>query len=288
MGAPDRAIFAPAAEPTALSARDFERVRRLIQAYAGIHLNDSKHSMVYGRLARRLRAHGMASFGEYLDRLENDPGFAAVERQQFVNALTTNLTAFFREAHHFSMLAEFLQREPQRDWRLWCAAASTGEEPYSIAMTAIEALGTSASVRILATDIDTQVLARGERGVYPVEALPPCGEQRKRRFFLRGTGTHAGLARVRPEVARLVAFAQQNLQAEDWPAVRAFAPTLDVVFCRNVLIYFDKRARRRVLERIAAALRPGGLLMLGHSETLADWAGPFLSLGHTAYQRSAA
>jgi chemotaxis protein methyltransferase CheR len=293
MGARDGApelLPAPAADLAsreyAFERADFERVRRLIFAYAGISLNDGKHNMVYGRLARRLRATGMRSFREYLDRLEHDRDFAAVERQQFVNALTTNLTAFFREAHHFPILAEYLRAHAARgDLRLWCAAASTGEEPYSLAMTAIETLGPGTGVRILATDIDTQVLAHGERGVYRVDALGPCGADRVRRFFLRGTGANEGLARVRPELARLVSFAPLNLLADHWSALAAFAPTVDVVFCRNVMIYFDKPTQRRVVDRIARVLRPGGLLFVGHSENLADQRAQFAARGHTVYER---
>jgi chemotaxis protein methyltransferase CheR len=273
----------------AFAPADFERVRRLIFAYAGISLNDGKQNMVYSRLARRLRAHGLHSFRDYLDRLENDRAFAAGERQQFVNALTTNLTAFFRESHHFPILAEFLRAQAGRsDLRLWCAAASTGEEPYSLAMTAIETLGPATGARVLATDIDTQVLAHGERGIYRADALGPCGAERVRRFFLRGTGANAGLARVRPELARLVSFAPLNLLADDWSALAAFAPALDVVFCRNVLIYFDKATQWRVLERIARALRPGGLLFVGHSESCAECRVHFVARGHTVYERVAA
>ena len=270
----------------AFTAADFDRVRRLIFSYAGISLNDSKQNMVYSRLARRLRALGLDSFRVYLDRLERDPAFAAGERQQFINALTTNLTAFFRESHHFPILAEFLrQRGDRTEPRLWCAAASTGEEPYSIAMTVIEALGPATGARVLATDIDTQVLAHGERGVYRLEAARACGEPRMRRFFLRGTGANAGLARVRPELARLVSFAPLNLLADVWSALASFAPVVDVVFCRNVMIYFDKSTQHRVLERIARALRPGGLLFVGHSENFSDARALFAPRGSTVYER---
>src|SRR5262249_12911446 len=150
----------------AFSQRDFDRVRQLIYGRAGISLNDSKQNMVYSRLSRRLRATGIGAFPEYLDRIESDARFAPTELQEFVNAMTTNLTALLREAHHFPVLSEFLAAHAgQPQLRLWCAAAATGEEPYSIAMTMLEALGPNTGARLLATDIDTNVLAQARRGV---------------------------------------------------------------------------------------------------------------------------
>ncbi len=268
----------------AFTPHDFERVRRLIHALAGISLNDTKRNMVYSRLSRRLRALGIDSFGAYLDRLERDPSFAAAERQAFINALTTNLTSFFREPHHFPLLADFLRTRGDGA-RLWCAAASTGEEPWSIAMTMIEVFGAGISARLLATDIDTNVLAIARAGVYSLESAQRCGEQRLRRFFLRGRGANEGKVRVRPEVARLVEFAQLNLLDEAWPALRDFAPALDAAFCRNVMIYFDKPTQRRVIARIAQALKPGGLLFVGHSENFTDCREWFALRGRTVYER---
>jgi chemotaxis protein methyltransferase CheR len=269
-----------------LSARDFQRVRRIIFDLAGIDLNPSKQNMVYSRLSRRLRARGMESFASYLDRLEGDPQFTAEERQEFVNSLTTNLTSFFREQHHFPVFADFLRRRPPADPpRIWCAAASTGEEPYSIAMTVIEALGQSSSARVLATDIDTQVLACAERGVYSDQAGQPCGTSRMRRFFLRGTGPNSGMVRVRPEVAKMVEFGQVNLLEADWPLVKRFGVPMDVVFCRNVMIYFNRATQREVLQRIAAVLKPGGLLFAGHSENFTDCREWFALRGKTVYER---
>ncbi|MEW5881766.1 MAG: CheR family methyltransferase [Pseudomonadota bacterium] len=273
-----------AAREYAFSPQDFERVRRLIHARAGIHLNDTKRNMVYSRLSRRLRALGIDSFRVYLDRLENDPAFAAQEQQLFINALTTNLTSFFREPHHFPRLAEFLRARGDGA-RLWCAAASTGEEPYSIAMTMIETLGVDTSARLLATDIDTHVLATARAAVYRLDSAQQCGEPRLRRFFLRGRGSNEGMVRVRPEVARLVEFAPLNLLDATWPVLRSFAPFVDAVFCRNVMIYFDKSTQRHVLARIAQVLRPGGLLFVGHSENFTDCRGWFALRGKTVYER---
>jgi len=269
-----------------LTDRDFDRVRRLIFDLAGIDLNPSKQNMVYSRLARRLRARGMDSFSEYLDGLEGGAGFAAHERQEFVNSLTTNLTSFFREGHHFPVLAEFLRTAPaNRPVRIWCAAASTGEEPYSIAMTAVETLGQGTSARILASDIDTQVLAAASRGVYRDQVAHACGEQRLRRFFQRGIGANEGMARVRPELGRLVEFGQLNLLEADWPLLQRFGPLVDAVFCRNVMIYFNRATQRSVLQRIAESLRPGGLLFAGHSENFTDCREWFVLRGKTVYER---
>jgi len=266
---------------------DFERVRKHIYGRAGISLNDSKENMVYSRLSRRLRTLGMASFSAYLDRLETDSAFDACEAQHFVNALTTNLTAFFREPHHFPVLADFLRAHGNGNAaKIWCSAASTGEEPYSIAMTMTEALGPNTGARLLATDIDTNVLATGSRGLYRLDAARQCGEERLKRFFLRGTGANEGMARVKPELPRMIQFAPLNLLEASWPALRAFAQTVDVIFCRNVMIYFDKPTQRQILDRFAQVLRPGGLLFIGHSENFTDQREHFALRGKTVYERT--
>lgn len=256
---------------------DFDRVRSLIGSLAGIKLNDSKENMVYSRLSRRIRALGLSTFTEYLDQLERNPG---AEAQEFVNAMTTNLTAFYREPYHFPVLAEFLQH-CRRPPTIWCAAASTGEEPYSIAMTAADALGSSLRPRILATDIDTGVLATARRGVYSLEAAAPIPPAQLHRHFLKGTGPNAGRVRARPELGALIDFRQLNLLDTDWKLGGSF----DAIFCRNVLIYFDKPTQRGLLERMAQALRPGGLLFIGHSENITDRRDLFRLRGKTAYER---
>jgi chemotaxis protein methyltransferase CheR len=269
----------------AFNPQDFERVRKLIYARAGISLNESKQNMVYSRLSRRLRALGFDSFGEYLNRLEGDAAFIGAEQQEFVNALTTNLTAFFREPHHFPVLAEFLKRHTGQPLRLWCAAASTGEEPYSIAMTMLESLGTTTSARLLATDIDTNVLATARRALYRLDTARNCGEQRLKQFFLRGSGANEGMVRVKPELTKLVEFAPLNLLEASWNAQKQFSAQLDVVFIRNVMIYFDKPTQRQILERLAAVIRKGGLLMIGHSENFTDHRELFTLRGKTVYER---
>jgi chemotaxis protein methyltransferase CheR len=256
---------------------DFERVRALIRERAGIHLHDGKQAMVYSRLSRRLRETGHRRFGDYLQWLERAP---AAEWQQFVNCLTTNLTSFFREPHHFDALAAELARARPTRLRVWCNAASTGEEPYSISMVLAEALGERADARLLATDIDTAVLATAQRGVYPADTrgLTP---ERLRRHFLRGTGANAGAIRVRPELAARIDFRTFNLIAPQW----SFSEPFDLVFCRNVMIYFDGPTQLQVLERMHAAMRPGALLFAGHSENFSDASSLFRLRGKTIYER---
>jgi chemotaxis protein methyltransferase CheR len=264
------------------SRRDFEEVRRLIYQHAGISLSDAKEDMVYSRLARRLRATGTKSFRDYLRLLGADD---APEWEAFVNALTTNLTDFFREAHHFDVLGEFLKSRSGRPIVLWSAAASTGEEPYSMAMTAAEALGgPGAPVRILASDLDTNVLKRAQDGVYALERLAKLGEERVRRYFLRGTGEHAGQARVKPELRNMVEFFRLNLLDADW---KVHGP-LDAIFCRNVMIYFDKPTQYRVLQKLKPLLKQDGLLFVGHSEALYHATDLFRLKGQTVYEHAEA
>lgn len=258
---------------------DFTRVQTLIHQRAGIRLHDGKHAMVYSRLSRRLRETGHRSFGAYLSWLESGGG---AEWQEFVNALTTNLTAFFRESHHFDMLRAHMEAGPPgHAWRIWCAAASTGEEPYSIAMTATEALAGKGSFSLLATDIDSRVLASAQRGIYSADSVKDVGTERLKRFFMRGGGPNAGMVRVKPELQRSVEFAQLNLVDSRWPLDTPF----DVVFCRNVMIYFDGPTQRRLVERIHQLLKPGGLLFVGHAENLSESRALFTLRGKTAYGR---
>jgi chemotaxis protein methyltransferase CheR len=260
---------------------DFSRIRKLIYERAGINLNPSKQNMVYSRLARRLRDTGMTSFRHYLDALEAGTG---AEWQEFINALTTNLTAFFREEHHFPLLAERLKAlAGRRDIRIWSCASSTGEEPYSLMMTAIETLGSAQNVQLVASDIDTKVLETARRGVYGIDGARGLSPERLRRFFQKGAGDNAGFMRVRPELARAIEFKQLNLLDANWQ----FNQPFQVVFCRNVMIYFDKPTQRRILEKIHRVLEPGGLLFVGHSENFVDSRDLFTLRGKTVYERNA-
>lgn len=257
---------------------DFARVQSLIYQRAGISLHDGKHAMVYSRLSRRLRDTGHQSFRDYLGWLESHDG---PEWQEFVNALTTNLTSFFREHHHFEILAEHLRSRPGTAWRVWCNAASTGEEPYSIIMTALEALGAQANFKLWASDIDSKVLATAARGVYRGESTKGLDTAKLQRFFMRGKGNNEGLLRVKPELQRMVEFLSVNLIRDDWP----FREPFDIVFCRNVMIYFDAPTQRSVLERIHRVMKPGSLLFVGHSENFNESRDLFVLRGKTVYER---
>jgi len=260
------------------TTHDFERVRTMLYARTGISISARKRDMVYSRLARRLRHHRIERFSTYLDSLD-----ALDEVQAFVNALTTNLTAFFREGHHFSTMRDYiLERGKPAGFRVWSAATSTGEEAYSIAITLADAYGTlRPPARILASDIDTAVLATAMNGVYKISRLDDLPRPVLTKYFKRGTGANAGLARVDPALRDLIDFEQINLLDSALPTEERF----DVIFCRNVLIYFDRAGQRRVLERLHPRLKDGGLLMLGHSETLRDSTDLFASLGRTAYRK---
>ncbi|KAA3649475.1 MAG: chemotaxis protein CheR [Proteobacteria bacterium] len=285
-GAPVRPA-APSPIDTALPLRefqftsaDFDKVRKLIHQQAGISLSAAKQDMVYSRLSRRLRACGDKTFADYLGRLERDKA----EAETFINSLTTNLTSFFREVHHFDILAERLRQAGERQpIKIWCAAASTGEEPYSIAMTACEAFNTlTPPVQILASDIDTHVLAQGQAGVYRADRIERMDPARVRRFFLKGVGSQAEQVRVRPELQRLVSFRKLNLL----DARYSIAGPLDFIFCRNVMIYFDKPTQYAILQRFLPLLKPEGLLFAGHSESFLHAADLFRSRGRTVYERS--
>ena len=261
------------------SYRDFQRIQKLIYERVGISLSDAKQDMVYSRLSRRLRVRGLTSFSDYLELLV---GGDHAEWEAFTNALTTNLTSFFREEHHFPVLAEHaVKRGRGQPYSVWCCAASTGEEPYSIAMTLADAFGSlTPPVTILATDVDTQVLKTAEEGVYPIERVEKLGPDRLRRYFQRGTGQQAGFSRVRPELRNLITFRRVNLLEAHW-SVR---PPFDALFCRNVMIYFDKATQTGMLRRFAPLLKPDGLLFMGHSESLFHVADTFRLRGKTVYE----
>jgi chemotaxis protein methyltransferase CheR len=286
MRAASNAVVADALEEGyAFSSADFERVRTLIYRHAGIALNPSKRSMVYSRLSRRLRHREYKDFRSYLDALEATPAGSG-EWQDFINALTTNLTYFYRESHHFPILARHLQRPGAAATQsLWCCAASTGEEPCSIAITAMQALGSrQPPVRLLATDIDTNVLAKARAGVFGDDAASKLEPSLLKQYFLRGRGSNEGMVRVHPDVQALIDYRPLNLLDSQWPIDGQF----DAIFCRNVMIYFDRETQLQVLRGLAARLKPDGLLFAGHSENFTH-ARELLELqGHTVYTLPAA
>ena len=269
---------APAIGRPELCNAEFERARRLIHAIAGITMGPTKRTMVANRLSRRLRETGIGSFEAYLDAVEAED---SPEREAFTNALTTNLTSFFREAHHFPMLVEHVRRGPAGTTAtIWSAACSTGEEPYSIAMALLEA-GLERPFRIIASDIDTTALARAQAGIYPAARACAVGLERLHRYFQRGDGPNEGLARVRPEVRALVEFRCVNLHDAAYPV----EGPLDAIFCRNAMIYFARPEQLAVLQRFAPLIAARGLLFAGHSENFHYVAGGLLrTRGHTVYE----
>ncbi len=269
-----------------LSDDQFDYIRELVTDHAAIRLPDTKRQMVYGRLVRRLRELKLGSFDEYIDMLERDTGEEFIN---LINALTTNLTSFFRENHHFELLRnQYLpdiiqQRGTTRRLRVWSAGCSTGEEPYTIAITLKESLPAAATwdVRILATDIDTNVVKTAEQGVYSIDRVKDLKAEIKRDWFRRGKGVNRNMVKVNPELQEMISFRSLNLM-EGWPMKGKF----DIIFCRNVVIYFDKPTQKRLFERYAELLHDGGYLFLGHSESMHNLSERFKLLGNTVYQKT--
>jgi chemotaxis protein methyltransferase CheR len=262
----------------AFGAEHFRVISERVYNFSGIRLPEGKREMVYARLSRRLRALRITSFDDYLRFLELEPA----EWEHCTNALTTNVTAFYREGHHFDVLAGHARAaacegEP---FRVWSAGCSTGEEPYTIAMCLAEAIP-GRNFQVFATDIDTQVLAHARAAVYPVQSVTALAPERQKRFFLRGVGRFEGRARVRRDLAAHVEFERLNLMDADWPVAGGF----HAIFCRNVMIYFDKPTQRRLIERFWSLLEPAGLFFAGHAESLLDNGRHFRLRGQTVYER---
>jgi chemotaxis protein methyltransferase CheR len=260
---------------------DFEQIRKLIYDYAGINLSVAKKDMVYSRLGRRLRATGRSSFKDYLIFLLNDQNN---EWESFVNSLTTNLTSFFREAHHFPVLAAHIDSiKHHRPINIWCNAASTGEEPYTIAMTMMDLFDSlTPPVRIIATDIDTQALQKAKIGIYSLAQAEKLPQDILERFFLKGRGEKSGQVKVRKELQDLIEFRQLNLQDAKWQLKGPF----DAIFCRNVMIYFDKPTQHKILQRFVPLMHRDALLFAGHSESLQGLTDLFQLRGKTVYSLS--
>jgi chemotaxis protein methyltransferase CheR len=266
-----------------LTPAEFDFIRGLIRSYAGIVIGQNKRSMVQGRISRRMRELGISDVGEYLDYIRTAP---EVERDGLASALTTNVTAFFRENHHFDYLkTKFLpglQERGLRRIRAWSAGCSSGEEAYSIAITLMEALGDERAwdVGVLATDLDFNMIRFAREGVYPVERVERLPPEQLKRWFLRGGGSQDGQVMVRPELKRIVRVMPLNL-LEEWPMKGPF----DVIFCRNVFIYFDRDVKARIVDRYADLLPVGGLLFIGHSENLHGLTERFELIGGTIYRK---
>jgi chemotaxis protein methyltransferase CheR len=258
------------------SQLDFDNVRRILYSKTGIQLADSKDSMVYSRLARRLRVLKISSVASYLKYLEANH----TEEQSFINALTTNLTSFFREQHHFPALRDYLEKNPGNK-RIWCAASSTGEEPYSIAMTVAETFGSfNTPVEIIASDIDSTVLEKARAGIYSQNNVNDLSNNQLKEFFHRGIGSNQGKIKVVPELRKMVDFRQNNLTHSKW-GIKA---PIDVIFCRNVMIYFDKNTQVKILSQMVELMPADGLYFAGHSESFSNAGHLVAPLGKTIYR----
>lgn len=264
---------------------NFKHIQQLVSTHTGISLSDSKKEMVYSRLAKRVRSLNLRDFDSYCRLIEE--GHDEKELIEFINSITTNLTSFFRENHHFEYLGKELlprimqQNRKSRKIRIWSAGCSTGEEPYSIAIVAAETVPKDWDTKILATDLDSNVLNTATAGVYRQERVEALSTERLRRFFHKGSGANEGFVRINPELKSLIRFKQLNLMNE-WP----MKGPMDVIFCRNVVIYFDKSTQRVLFERYANLLKPDGHLFVGHSESLFNVTERFTLLGKTTYQKT--
>jgi len=269
----------------AVSDRDFLRFQALIHREAGIWLAPVKKALLVGRLARRLRELGLVSYGDYFERVVEDEA----EKIRMLDAICTNETHFFREPRHFEFLAERIfpawraeadaGRRPRRI-RVWSAACSTGEEPYTIAMMLLSSFPAGWDLEVLASDLSTKVLDRAAAGVWPLEKSKEIPEEHLKAFMLRGYGAQEGLMKAGPEIRGIVRFARVNLVGDDWPA----GPPFDLVFCRNVLIYFERQAKITVVERLVDRLAPQGYLFLGHAESLGGFTTKARPVLPTVYQ----
>lgn len=265
----------------AISAEEFERFRTLIYDESGIALNDQKQGLVASRLSKRLRQLGLSTFSEYYEELMRDP-----QREEFTRMLdliSTNKTDFFREPKHFDFLREEIlpKLAQEKQVRIWSSACSTGEEPYTIAMTVHDGVSDPShwDCKILATDLSTRVLAKAAAGIYDEERVRDVPPDIVRRHFLCGRGKSAGQLKVKPHLVSMVRFRHLNLMDEQFP----IKSPLDLIFCRNVMIYFDRPTQERLVNKFYRYLKPGGHLFIGHSESL-QWVNhPFKTVAPTIY-----
>lgn len=274
-----------------LSGRDFQRLARFIQDYSGIKMPVTKKTMVEGRLRKRVGAGGFANFNEYCRHLF-DGGGMDTECLALIDAVTTNKTEFFREPDHFRVLVERAlpsllgerRSGPNTLIKVWSTASSIGAEPYTLAMVLADRArqGDGFRFSILGTDISTKVLQTASIGIYPEEMIAPVPIDMRRRYLLRSKKGSQGLVRIAPDLRRMVQFGRLNLMAESYPVDR----NNDIIFCRNLLIYFDKPTQQAVLTRLCDHLRPGGYLFLGHSKSLAGFGLPLQSVGTTVFRRN--
>lgn len=267
-----------------ISDQEYENLRTLIYAQSGISLGDKKKSLVVSRLSKRLRDLGLPSFQDYFELVSQDP--QGGEFTQMLDLISTNKTDFFREPKHFEFLRDQIlpEQRAMRSIRIWSSACSTGEEPYTIAMTLYDGVDAPNqwNFQILASDLSTRVLAKAATGVYDEERVRGLDSAIVQRHFLRGRGTQAGMLKVKPHLTQLIKFRRQNLMDARFPIKQP----LDLIFCRNVMIYFDRPTQEALVAKFYRYLRPGGYLFIGHSESLQWIHHSFLSIAPTIYRKA--
>ena len=262
---------------------DFDVLRKISNDHSGILVPDDKFDMFYSRLSKRVRMHGLENFKQYCQYLKNNP---EQEFTEFINAVTTNLTSFFREKHHFeylknTVIPEVLKRNStSKKIRVWSAGCSTGEEPYSLAMTLLENIPSGWEIKILATDLDTNVLQTAAKGVYTSDRTSDLPADTLKRWFKRGTGKNANKVKMSKDLQAIIHFKQLNLMKQ-WPIKHYF----DFIFCRNVLIYFDRETKEHLAQRYGGLLTTGSYLFIGHSESLHQLDTGFDLIGNTIYKK---
>lgn len=255
----------------------FDKLRNEAKEYSGIHVTDDKYEMYYARLAKRLRKLKLDNFDDYIKQVEKDP----IEFKEFINSITTNVTSFNREPYHFDFLKEHIKSGTIQSLSIWSAGCSSGEEPYSIIINLYElSQQYHIPLNILATDLDTDVLKRAANGVYPIKAIENYSKDVKRKFFLKGVGQQDGFCRVKKQFRKMVTFKQLNL-IKDWRFEKAF----DIIFCRNVMIYFEPEMKKQIIHKYAEQLVPHGFLFLGHSESVSKSNTDFGNVGKTIYRK---
>ncbi len=270
---------------SSLNNSEFQFIRQYVYEATGIVLSENKREMVHRRLMKCIRDSQTDSFTSYINILKSDD---VVEKTKFINAITTNLTSFFREKHHFDYIREYIptltRQVGNKRLRIWSAGCSTGEEPYSIAITLQQIMGSQLSTwdtRILATDLDTEVLDQAREGIYKKARVEDLPLKLKKKWFRSGSGSLKDHVKVDARLSEMIAFKQLNL-LHNWPMQGPF----DVIFCRNVMIYFDKPTQHDLIDRFYHLLKPEGVLIIGHSENLGRHANLFDTLGHTIFKKT--
>ena len=262
--------------------KDFNYLRNITNKKTGIMVSDDKFDMFYARLSKHVRRLGLSDFHDYCQVISRGE---SQEMITLINSVTTNLTSFFREKHHFDyMKSDFIpghvkNKQDRKLLRIWSAGCSTGEEPYSIAMQALESLPLGWQVKITATDVDTDVLAKARTGVYSASKLDGVSDSRLKRWFYKGSESKEGYVKVRKELTDVIEFKQLNL-IDNW----FFQDKFDLVFCRNVLIYFDIDTKKKIADKFHRVTQDDGCLMIGHSESLFNVSSKFKLIGNTIYE----